>query len=118
MILDPNVEMLQYLCMNERKDHIELEQAKINLETAQIAWSELQRFFAAGQAYSVDESLDLTEVALRMSKDDSDYVAGLIENKQIDRVSDEQAIAWIECDALVWCVVVKPYILVQPVSEP
>lgn len=102
--------------MNEKKDHVEVEQAKINLETAKIAWSELQRFFAAGQALVVGTELDLTEVALKMSQDDSEYVSGLISTDRIERVSDQQAKEWIEQDAQVWCVVVKPYILVQSVK--
>ena len=36
----------------------EIEQ-KINLETAQISWHELQRFFASGNAIAVDPTLDL-----------------------------------------------------------
>jgi hypothetical protein len=30
------------------------------------------------------------------------------------KVTDEQAAAWIETDALVWAVVVSPWVLVQP----
>jgi len=103
--------------MNERKDHLEIEQAKINLETAKMPWKELQRFFAAGHVFEVDKTLDLTEVAMNMSQDNTDYVQGLISSGRIDRVSDEQAIKWIDTDALVWCVVVKPYVLVQSMKE-
>ena len=103
--------------MNEQEDLINLEQAKINLETAKVPWSELQRFFAAGQVFEVDGQLDLTEVALNMSQDNTTYVQGLISDKMIDRVSDQQAMEWVGQDALVWCVVVKPYVLVQSVKE-
>lgn len=113
--------------MNERKDHItsgvnpeidikemeSLEKGKINLETAKMPWKELQRFFAAGQVFEVAVELDLTDVALNMSQDNTDYLKDLISRKLIDRVSDQRAIEWFDSDALVWCVVVKPYILVQ-----
>ncbi|MEI6545293.1 MAG: DUF2288 family protein [Methylococcales bacterium] len=32
-------------------------------------------------------------------------------------VSDQQALAWLEVDADVWAVVVKPWILVQTIIE-
>ena len=48
---------------------IALEKAKVNLETSQIAWKELQRFFAAGLAISVAAELDLVEVAFQFSVD-------------------------------------------------
>ena len=38
--------------------------AKINAETAQIAWTGVQRFFAQGKAIYVHPSADLVEVAL------------------------------------------------------
>ena len=44
-------------------DEAEIEKAKLNLETAQVAWTELQRFFAQGSVIRVDSSLDLIEVA-------------------------------------------------------
>lgn len=99
------------------ESHLEnVEQAKINLETAKLPWTELQRFFAAGQVFIVDQSLDLTSVALKISQDKADEIETLInQQKKIALVSDEQAIEWVDTDALVWCVVVKPYILVQSV---
>lgn len=42
---------------NPEKD--EVLYAKINLETAQIPWKELERFFAAGRIISVDDSVDM-----------------------------------------------------------
>lgn len=102
--------------MNERKDHLEVEQAKINLETARMPWKDLQRFFAAGQVFEVDESLDLTKVAMNMSQDNATYIQKLISSNKIGRVLDVRALRWFETDALVWCVVVKPYVLVQSVE--
>ena len=36
---------------------------------------------------------------------------------KVARVSDEQAREWAETDALVWAVVVSPWVLVQPVGR-
>lgn len=93
----------------------ELEQ-KINLETAQIRWHELQRFFASGNAIAVDPSLDLTHVAAQIVADNTAQIKIWMDAGLVDAVKDTQALAWHEADALVWAVVIKPWVLVQPVS--
>ena len=91
----------------------ELVRAKINSETAQIPWKELQRFFASGRSLYVDTSLDLVEVAFNFHQDDAKQVEQWLNNKQVLAVSDEQAKGWIDEDKSVWAVVVKPWILIQ-----
>jgi len=91
----------------------DLSKEKVNLETSQIAWKELQRFFANGSAVFVAPDLDLVEVAYQFSIDNKDQVAGWLQNNLVGLVSDQQALAWLESDAEVWAVVVKPWILVQ-----
>lgn len=108
--------------MNEIKyqkisSHEDIEQAKICFETAKLPWKELQKFFAAGDVFEIDQRFDLTEVALKMSEDNASYIQDLISKKSIERVSDQRAMQWIDSDALVWCVVVKPHILVQSINE-
>lgn len=89
--------------------------AKINLETSRIAWSELQRFFAAGTAVYVAANLDLIEVATRIADDDKAQVQQWMQQGLLGQVSDEQARIWFEGDAELWAVVVKPWVLVQPI---
>ncbi len=86
---------------------------KVNLETSQIAWKELQRFFAGGTAVFVASDLDLVDVAYQFSVDNKDQVALWLQHNQVALVSDRQALDWFEADADVWAVVVKPWILVQ-----
>lgn len=88
-------------------------QAKINLETAQIPWRELQRFFASGKAIAVDPSLDLTQVALVIAQDQSAQLKQWMDAGVVDSVTDAQASEWYAEDALVWAVVIKPWVLVQ-----
>jgi hypothetical protein len=85
----------------------------LNAETARFQWQELQRFFAAGSVIAVADELDLVEVALHIASDDKAVVAQWMEQGRVGRVSDEQARAWLEQDAALWTVVVKPWILVQ-----
>ena len=87
------------------------------METAQIAWKELQRFFASGTAVFVSSELDLVEVAYQISEDNKQLVGQWMAAAQIGKVSDEQAQAWYDADADVWAVVVSPYVLVQPAAR-
>lgn len=91
----------------------EVEKEKVNLETAKIPWSELQRFFAKGEAVWISSELDLVEVGYQFSIDNKTTIQNWLENKQLGLVTDEQALRWFETDTEVWAVVVKPWILVQ-----
>ena len=98
--------------MNE-SNSVDIARIKVNLETSQIAWNELQRFFASGSAVFVASSLDLIDVAYQFSINNKDQVTQWMQNNQISLVSDQQALMWLEADTTVWAVVVKPWILVQ-----
>ena len=93
--------------------------AKLNLETATIAWTELQRFFATGVVFNVSTELDLVDVAVQISNDNRAAVEAWLNSGKLARVSDELALKWFEQNATVWSVVVKPWILVQeaPIDE-
>jgi len=91
----------------------ELLRTRLNLETAQLAWQELMRYFAAGMTIAVSDELDLIEVAVAVANDDKAAVMQWMADGRIARVSDAQASVWLENDALLWTVVVKPWILVQ-----
>ncbi|HUW25439.1 MAG TPA: DUF2288 domain-containing protein [Gallionella sp.] len=95
----------------------EIFRAKINLETSKIAWSELQRFFAGGKALMVSVDLDLVETAFQISEDNAEQVRQWMLSGKLVRVPVEQAREWFETDALVWAVVVSPWVLVQPIAR-
>lgn len=94
----------------------EIEQ-HINLETAQIRWHELQRFFASGNAIAVDASLDLTQVAAQIVADNAAQIKAWMDAGLVDAVKDSQAQIWYEQNSLVWAVVIKPWVLVQPLNK-
>jgi hypothetical protein len=91
-----------------RQRETNLDREKVNLETAPIPWTQLQRFFANGTAVYVANELDLIEVAYQFAIDNKNQVAQWLESKQLGLVSDQQAINWLEADVIVWAVVVKP----------
>lgn len=96
----------------------EVLRAKINQETAKIPWKGLQRFFAQGRVVFVSSELDLVDVAARASDDRSTDIESWMSESKIARVTDEQARRWLECDALLWTVVVKPWVFVQEADKP
>lgn len=101
--------MIEELLQQDR----ELKRAKINRETAQIPWLELQRFFAAGKIMRVSAGLDLVEVAYALERDDLEQVRHWTERRQLEPVSDDQARKWVGDEASLWAVVIKPWVLVQ-----
>lgn len=86
---------------------------KLNRETARMRWKDLLVYFAGGTVIAVSDELDLVEVALRITQDDKAAVAQWMAENRVGKVSDQQAAAWLEADALLWTVVVRPWILVQ-----
>ena len=83
------------------------------LETAPIHWHELQLFFASGNAIAVDHSLDLIYVATEITKDNAAQIKVWMDAGLVDVVKDAQAQVWYEQNAVVWALVVKPWVLVQ-----
>ena len=75
--------------------------------------SELQRFFAQGHLIWVGAELDLIEVAHWIATDDAARVADAMDRGTLARASDDQAWQWLEQQAVLWAVVVKPWVLVQ-----
>ena len=86
-------------------------------QTAQLAWSELARFFAAGKVLFVADALNLVKVAAAVSADDTAQVARWLELQQLSPVNDQQALDWQQCDQRMWAVVTAPWVLVQIVND-
>ena len=91
----------------------ELLHAKINQETAKTPWVDLLRFFAQGRVVFVRPGLDLVEIAAIAASNRAEELESLIAEGSIIKVSDEQAQHWLATDALLWSVVVKPWVFVQ-----
>lgn len=100
-----------------RKAELDELVAKLNAETAKIAWSELQTFFASGMTVYVSHKLDLIKVACELAEDNRGQVEDWMGQGLVANVSDEQASAWLESDILVWATVIHPWVLVQPVVD-
>ncbi len=97
---------------NEQPGTDELRQ-KLNLETGQIDWSELQRHFARGVVIAVGAELDLVEVALKFTEDDRSAIENWLTAGQIERADDDNARHWNQAENVFWAIVVAPWLLVQ-----
>ena len=104
--------------MNSETDVPEISTAqKLNLETAQIAWQELQRFFARGVVIVVDPELDLVATAVQCVENAATSIESLIESGQLRGAEMEDARRWHEQSANLWAVVVAPWVLVQESAD-
>ena len=89
---------------------------KLNLETGKISWQELQRHFARGVVLVVGRPLDLIEVAIKLSQDDTPQFERWLAEGLLWRARDEDARQWHAADAEFWSVVVAPWVLVQAMT--
>jgi hypothetical protein len=96
---------------------IEFLRTEINSQTARMPWKELLRFFATGTVIFVSEELDLVDVGVQISLDNKAAVAQWMADNRVGPVTDEQAKIWLDADAALWTVVVKPWLLVQSVKD-
>ena len=95
------------------QEPIEVLKARLNMETAKIGWTEIQRYFAKGQVFIVAPELDLIDTAARMIQDEKGSVEKWLDQRLILQATTEDAKRWHESDPDLWAVVVAPWILVQ-----
>ena len=93
----------------------DVRKAMLNTETAKIPWRELQRYFASGSAIAVSPELDLLAVGDVVMADNRQQVEAWTTAGLVGPVSDSQALEWYEANALMWAVVLSPWVFVQPV---
>ena len=95
------------------ESEVEATRETFNLETAKIAWKDLEVHYAAGNVISVSPKLDLIDVALVITNDNSEQLKAWTTQGLIDNVTDDQAKTFHETKTTVWAVVIKPWILIQ-----
>ena len=95
---------------------IEVLRARLNTETARIGWAELQRHFARGVLRLVADDLDLVEVAVAMHKDEVGRISAWTAADRLIEPTMDHAARWHESDAVLWAIVVAPFVLVQEAS--
>ncbi len=91
--------------------------AKLNLETAQLAWRELERHFARGAVIKVAPGADLIDAALELAEDNATMVEAWLAEGRIARAELSDAEDWHARQPMFWVVVVAPWVLVQEVPK-
>lgn len=96
----------------------DLLRAKLNLETAQLQWSELERHFARGDVIKVAIGTDLVDAALHVAENNTDVVQAWLSEGRIARAEMSDAEDWYSRKPQFWAVVVAPWVIVQEVVIP
>jgi hypothetical protein len=91
--------------------------AKLNLETAQLAWPELERHFARGDVIKVAVGVDLIDAALHIAENNTATVEAWLADRRIARAELADAEDWHARQPMFWAVVVAPWVLVQEVLK-
>ena len=91
--------------------------AKLNLETAQLAWPELERHFARGDVIKVAVGVDLVDTALHVAENNTATVQEWLADGRIARAELADAEDWHARQPMFWAVVVAPWVLVQEVLK-
>lgn len=89
---------------------------KLNLETGQISWQELQRYFARGVVVVLAPQQDLVAVGADLAHDNQQRIATLVDGGKLHRATDDDAKAWQAQDPRFWALVVAPWVLVQQID--
>ncbi|MBZ0067879.1 MAG: DUF2288 domain-containing protein [Thiobacillus sp.] len=93
----------------------DLLRAKLNLETAKLQWSELERHFARGDVIKVAIGTDLIEAALSVAENKTGVIQTWLAEGRIARAEMSDAEIWHARQPMFWAVVVAPWVLVQEV---
>ncbi|MFN3716466.1 MAG: DUF2288 domain-containing protein [Thiobacillus sp.] len=94
----------------------DLLRAKLNLETARLAWPELERHFARGVVVHVRPGSDLVEVALAMAENRVPQIETWLADGTLARPDMDDAQRWHDAQQVFWGVVVAPFVLVQEID--
>ncbi|MCL4471421.1 MAG: DUF2288 domain-containing protein [Gammaproteobacteria bacterium] len=95
----------------------EILRAKLNLETAQLAWPELERHFARGVVIKVAPVMELVDAALSVAENNAATVEAWLAEGRIARAELADAEDWHARQPMFWAVVVAPWVLVQEAAK-
>ena len=86
-------------------------------QTAKMPWVDLQKHFARGVVFKVEQGIDIIDVAIIMTRDDKETLQSWIDDSKFAGVEAEDAKRWFDAEASLWTVVVTPWVLIQEISE-
>lgn len=86
---------------------------KLNRETAKIEWTALAPSFAQQRLICVAKGEDLVKVAVAIAEDDAATIKQLQADNKLYSPSDADAQRWYDEGAVMWAVVINPWVLAQ-----
>lgn len=95
----------------------EILRAKLKLETARLAWPELERHFARGVVVKVAPGTDLVDAALQVAENNTAAVEAWLADGTLARPEVDDAQRWHAARQVFWGVVVAPFVLVQETHD-
>jgi len=90
---------------------------KLQGEISPIPWKELQMHFARGITIFISPELDFFDAVFQISKNNTSLVERWMAEKKLDRVMDDQAKEWFDTKASLMTAIVKPWVLLQTISD-
>ncbi len=91
--------------------------ARLNSETAKIAWHDLQTHYAAGNVLGIAADADLIKVAIEFNRDNATQIQQWLADSSLFEISDQQATDWYENNQELWALVIPPFVLVQQAAK-
>ncbi|MCH2074268.1 MAG: DUF2288 domain-containing protein [Puniceicoccaceae bacterium] len=89
---------------------------KLEKYSGDVDWNYLKPHFEAGNLVYVDPSLDLKTAGLAFAEDNKDQVKAWIKSGDLVQPCDLHAKHWVESGTRFTAMIVRPFILAQPIS--
>lgn len=93
-------------------------QERFQNELDQVTWADLARPFAFRRLWCVSDTANIVEVATKMVEDQASDLARWLQSGDLRLADDQDAAGWAEDPELHFHIlIVRPYVLVKPVSR-
>lgn len=89
---------------------------KLEKYSGDVDWSYLKSHYEAGSMVYVDPSLDLKAAGLALTEDNKDQVQAWLKSGDLVQPCDLHVKHWIESQTRFNAMIVRPFVLAQPVQ--
>jgi hypothetical protein len=93
------------------------DEEKLEKYSGNVDWSYLKPHYEAGSMIYVDPALDLKTAGLAFANDDQAQVKAWLKSGDLVQPCDLHAKHWLESGTQFNAMIVRPFVLAQPISE-
>lgn len=90
---------------------------KLEKYSGEVDWTYLKPHFEAGSMIYVDPTLDLKSAGLAFANDDQTQVKAWLKSGDLVQPCDLHAEHWKQTNTLFNAMIVRPFVLAQPLSD-